>query len=239
MVNIPLASKPGLTLLRLGVFIVLSYLPVSSTFAQTLAEVIQSINMSQYPVGTIVSEDTVIETGANQKIAVKTAEGDIIIAGNNAKIKLVKPGFFSQLFGKVYYFFTPSSKRDVTVQTSTATLGIRGTKFVIDSGQASSLDDKVSLVEGKLNFQSNDDEYFQLYQQRNLTEFEIFKQKELKEFDSYKKQMVEEFVAFKLSIDLEQGYSLTFDGKKARQAPLNDDMQKEIESFELFIADNR
>ncbi len=239
MINLNVLQKAGSKLLRLVGFIILSNLAVSVALGQTMAEVIQSTNMSQYPVGTKVSEDTMIETGGDQKIAIRTPEGDILIAGNNARIKLVKPGFFSQFFGKVYYFFTPSSNRNVTVQTSTATLGIRGTKFVIDSGQEQSLSDKVSLVEGKLNFQSNDNNYFQFYQQRKLSEFELYKQSEQSEFDSYKKQMVDEFVAFKLSIDLEQGFSLAFDGKKARQVALNSDIEKEIESFERFIADNK
>jgi hypothetical protein len=158
-----------------ALLLLLAQLISTSAGADTVGIVIRSLHMPAYPVGTRIEEGTEIVTEAGQKIALQTIEGDVLAVDGKSKVKLVKPGFFSQLFGKVFYFFIPREDQDVTVKTSTATIGIRGTKFIIDSASDDATGgdvaaDKVSLVEGKLNFQSNDDETFALYKQRALRE---------------------------------------------------------------------
>ena len=108
--------------------------------------------MEEYPESTRFSEDSKIETDPNQGIAVKTDESDIFVATSNSKIKLVKRGFFSYLFREVYYFFTPNKTRNISVRTGSSTLGIRGTKFLIDSESGDVNKDKISLIEDQLNF---------------------------------------------------------------------------------------
>ncbi len=206
--------------------------------AQVMGEVIRSENMPEYPVGTQIDQDTEIKTGENQKIAVKTKEGDVLVAGKNAKIKLVKPGFFSHLFGKIFYFISPRKLNSVSVTTATATIGIRGTKFIIDSDENDSSKENVLLSEGKLSLDSNDDEFFQLYEQREMDEYEKFKQQQRAEFDEFKQQLEEEFVAYKASINLDAGFALKFDGKKATRAALDPEMNLQFEEFEQFISEN-
>ncbi len=222
------------------VFVVMMlYLTVNIAFATNIGQVIRSQNMPEYPVGSEVVEDTEIVTGAMQKIAVKTADGDVLIAGNNSMIKIVKPGFFSQIFGRIYYFFTSKQDQEVTVRTSFATIGIRGTKFIVNTKAGDESADEVSLVAGKLNFQSNDGEPFELYQQRELSEFEQFKRQQQKDFNAYRQGLIEEFVAFKSSVNLNEGFALAFDGKKATKIKLSDDINEEIEAFEHFISDQQ
>lgn len=206
--------------------------------AQMMGEVIRSHNMPQYPPGTQVSEQSEIKTGEGQKIAIRTTQGDVLIAGQNASIQLVKPGFFSHLFGKVYYYISRRQANEVSITTTTSTIGIRGTKFIIDSAGDEELKESVALAEGSLNFTSNDDEYFQLYRQRELTEFELYKREQMAEFAEFKQNMMDEFVAYKASIDLTAGYTLDFDGKKATQRPLAQQVKVEFDEFERFIADN-
>jgi hypothetical protein len=211
----------------------------SSAWGEVIGEVSRSVNMPDYPQGMKVNSDTRIETGSGQRIAIKTTDGDVLVANQNSVIKLEKPGFFSQLFGKIYYFITPANKRNVTVQTRAATIGIRGTKFVVDSAQGDEAAQNVSLVEGKLNFQSNDGEDFKLYHEREMTEFEKYKRERMAEYEAYKNQMMEEFVAYKSSINLEAGFALRFDGKKVVRSPVNKDLDAEIAEFEQFLAENQ
>jgi hypothetical protein len=211
-------------------------LPVS---AEVIGKVTKSVNMPDLPPGTELTSDTQIETGSGQRIAIKTNDGDIVIANPNSVIRLEKPGFFSQLFGKIYYFITPERKRDVTVQTRAATIGIRGTKFLVDSAEDEDGQENVSLVEGKLNFQSNDDEKFELYHERELDEFEKFKRERMAEFQAFKNEMMEEFVAYKASIDLDAGFALRFDGKKVVRSSVSQDMEAEIAEFEQFLANQQ
>jgi len=218
-------------------FIMLILMSSNPVIAQVIGEVVRSENMQDYPVGTKINEQTEIQTGSNQRIAIKTVDGGVMVAGNNAKIKIVKPGFFSHLFGKIYYFFKKEKREQVTIQTPTATIGIRGTKFIIDS-EDNTDSEKVSLVEGQLNFDAKDDQYFELYEQRELNEFELFKLEQQAEFNEYKEQIMEEFVAFKKSIELDQGNALVFDGNKVTQTPLDDSVFEEITEFEQFLNDN-
>jgi hypothetical protein len=218
---------------------VFASIPFVQPLAESLAVVVRSQNMPGFPAGYKISENSEIRTGDNQKIAVKTQQGDILVAGQNSSIKLVKPGFFQQLFGKIYYFISKRSRDErVRVQTSTATIGIRGTTFVVDSVGEDQQQDTVSLQEGQLNFESNDDEYFKLYKLRELDEFEQFKRQMQSEFDAYKDQLNEEFVAYKKSIQLDQGYALKFDGKKVVKLPFDENSNKQFEEFEAFIKQN-
>jgi hypothetical protein len=221
-----------------GLFFVLC-LVTGMAQAQSMGEVIRSENMPDFPPGTKIAEDTEIKTGDRQKIAIKTDQGDVLIANQNATIKLVKPGFFSHLFGKIYYFISSRKDSSVAVQTATSTIGIRGTKFIIDTDLADNSRERVSLVEGELNFDSNDDELFQLYQQRELTEFEQYRKQQMAEFQDFKQSMMEEFVAYKASIQLGAGFALQFDGKKATRVPLDEHITTEIEEFEQFVAASR
>jgi|GEM_PF-3080668 len=211
----------------------------SPAWAEVLGEVSRSVNMPNYPPGMTVTSDTRIETGNGQRIAIRTTDGDVLVANQNSVIKLEKPGFFSQLFGKIYYFITPTNKRNVTVQTRAATIGIRGTKFVVDSAEGDDAGQNVSLVEGELNFQSNDGEDFKLYHEREMTEFEKYKRERMAEYEAYKNHLMEEFVAYKSSINLEAGFALRFDGKKVVRSPVNKDLDAEIAEFEQFLAENQ
>ena len=162
----------------------------------------------------------------------------MLVAGKNATIKIKEPGFFSHLFGKIYYFIAPRQTDKVKVTTSMATIGIRGTKFIIDSDEADTSNETVSLASGKLNFESNDDDLFELYHQRELTEFEQYKRQQMAEYAEFKQNMMDEFVAYKASIDLGDGFALKFDGKKATRVKLDKKMDDEFAEFEQFIAES-
>ena len=211
---------------------------IAQVQAETLAVVVRSQNMPEYPQGMEISEDTEIRTDANQQIALKTRQGDILVANKNSTIKLVKPGFFQHLFGKIYYFIAPRKQNNVQVETTTATIGVRGTKFLIDSAGSAQKQDSVALSEGMLNFESRDDVLFELYNQRELTEFELFRRQMQSEFDAFKQQLEEEFVAYQNSIDLESGFSLAFDGKRVVRMPNDAGIEMQFREFEAFISEN-
>lgn len=204
---------------------------------EAMARVIKSQNMPRYPVGKKLLENSEIRTRSNQRIMIKTRQGDVLVANQNARIKLVKPGFFSQLFGKIFYFITPRRDSRVSVNTATATIGIRGTTFIIDSSQANTQAQRVALLKGKLQIDANNDEEFALYQQREMNEFERYKRQILGEFDAYKQQMMQQFVAYRASIDLQAGDALAFDGNKVVRQPMDDNTTREFAEFERYIAD--
>jgi hypothetical protein len=226
-------------LFRVLIVAVMASIPFVESQAETLGVVVRSQNMPAFPAGYEVTENSEIRTGQNQKIAVKTRQGDVLVAGQNSSIKLVKPGFFQHLFGKIYYFISKRTREErVRVQTTTSTIGVRGTTFVVDSVGDEQKQDTVSLQEGVLNFESNDDEYFKLYQRRELDEFEQFKRQMQSEYDAYKAELEEEFVAYKKSIQLEQGFALKFNGKKVVKLPFDENSNRQFEEFEAFVKQN-
>ncbi len=206
---------------------------------EPMGQVIRSQNMTEYPVGKMLMENTEIRTRNQQRIAVKTRQGDVLVANENARIKLVKPGFFSQLFGKIYYFIAPRRDGQVRVNTNTATIGIRGTRFIVDSAEANTQAEQVSLLTGELRLDSKDDEQFALYEQKEMSEYERYRREMMGEFEAYKQQMMEEFVAYKSSINLDSGFALQFDGKKVIRKPVDDSVQQDAADFEEFLAQAR
>ena len=213
----------------------LGWLLMSQAQAATLGVVLRSENMPSYPQGMQILQDSEIRTGKNQKVAVKTTQGDILAADSNSIIKLVKPGFFQHLLGKIYFLVAPRKNNNVRVETRTATLGIRGTRFLVDSQNEADGEINVALSEGQLNIESKGGRYFQLYEQRELSEYEKYKRNVQNEFDTYKQQVEEEFVAYKKSFDLDSGFSLVFDGSKVVRRVNDENVDSQFEAFEAFI----
>ncbi len=211
--------------------------------AETTAKVIRSTNMPAYPVGTEIKENTRIQTQRGQRVAIKTGDGDIISISEQSSFKVEKANFFEQLFGKVFYFFNPRMNNPVKIKSSVATMGIRGTKFIItDAGDR--VNAEIALAEGLLNIESNDDQPFTVSSKRELTEFEKYKLESLQEmqqtqdeFEAYKKQLEQEFIEYKMSFELQENNTLTFDGKSVSQAPIADDQFMEFAEFEAFLAE--
>ena len=206
-----------------------------------LAVVIKSQNMPDFPAGFKLPANTVIETEGNQRLALKTNAGVTVIVGNSSNFRLVKPSFFNHVFGKIYYFIRSRTEgRRIKIRSHVATLGIRGTEFIITNNDESN--GQISLAEGLLDIESNDDEPFAIKSEREPTEFERYKLESLKEmqsindeFENYKKQINLEFTEYKKSFQLTKNTTLSFDGKNVSQEPLSAEQKEELQSFEAFI----
>ena len=211
--------------------------------ADSIAYVMKSQNMPDYPAGHKMPENTVIKTTGNQRLALKTNTGDTVIVGKNSIFKLVEPGFFNQVFGKIYYYIkSRNANRSLRVRSTVATLGVRGTKFIISSDEQEN--GQISLAEGLLNIESNDDEPFAVTSKKKLTAFERYKLESLKEmqsindeYENYKKQINQEFTEYKNSFELTANTTLSFEGKKVGSAPISSDQKEDMLSFESFIED--
>lgn len=222
-------------------FLFLSFNTSVVLAGDTMAVVIKSQNMPSFPVGHKLPVNSVIETTDNQRLALKTNAGDTVIVGKSSNFKLVEPSFFSHVFGKIYYFIRSRNEgRKLRVRSHVATLGVRGTKFIISNNDKDS--GQVSLAEGLLDIESNDDEPFAIKSTREPTEFERYKLESLKEmqsindeFEKYKKQINLEFTEYKKSFQLTENTTLSFDGKNVDQVPLSAEQKEDMLSFEAFI----
>jgi hypothetical protein len=226
------------------VLVSLSLSPLPSQ-AENYATVIRVENMILYRQGQKIVVGAHISTQANQRLALRTDDGDVIALGENSQIRIKKASFFSQLFGKIYYLFKPRNEgqKIVHVQTVTATIGIRGTNFLVTS-VVEDQSDVISLENGLLNVASPDDQPFKVHKQKPLSEYEQYQLEVEKsiaaidqEFEDFKKQVDQEFVEFKLSVGLSSGQTLKIVGRDLYTVDLPDGQQDEINAFKDFIGD--
>lgn len=213
--------------------------------AENYATVIKVENMLLYRQGQKIVVGAHISTQANQRLALKTDDGDVIALGENSQIRIQKASLFNQLFGKIYYLFKPRNEgqRNANVQTVTATIGIRGTNFLVTS-TAEDQRDVISLENGLLNVASPDDQPFKVHKPKPLSEFEQYQQEAEKgvaaidqEFEDFKKQIDQEFIEYKLSVGLSAGQTLKIVGRDLYTVDLPDGQQDEIDTFKEFIGD--
>jgi hypothetical protein len=211
--------------------------------AETYATVLSAKNMEQYALGKEISTGSEIITEGNQKLAMKTTAGDIIVVDANSHLVIKNLSLLNQLFGKIYFLFAPRLNNKVEVQTVTALIGIRGTNFLLTTSNDGGAD-LISLENGKLNIDSPDSMPFKIYKEKEIDEFDQFKEKAkagLKEinteFKSFKKDLDREFVEYKLSMVLSAGKTLKIVGRDVVTIDLTDEQQNEIDAFKQFIKD--
>jgi hypothetical protein len=211
--------------------------------AETYATVLSAKNMEQYALGKEISTGSEIITEGNQKLAMKTTAGDIIVVDANSHLVIKNLSLLNQLFGKIYFLFAPRLNNKVEVQTVTALIGIRGTNFLLTTSNDGGAD-LISLENGKLNIDSPDSMPFKIYKEKEIDEFDQFKEKAeagLKqintEFKSFKKDLDREFVEYKLSMVLSAGKTVKIVGRDVVTIDLTDEQQNEIDAFKQFIKD--
>ena len=235
-------SIKHITLSLVLVSLILTSLPSQ---AENYATVIKVENMILYRQGQKIVVGAHISTQANQRLALRTDDGDVIALGENSQIRIMKASLFSQLFGKIYYLFKPRNEgqKNAHVHTTTATIGIRGTNFLVTS-TAEDQQDVISLENGLLNVASSDDQPFKVHKQKPLSEFDQYQQEvengiaEIdQEFEDFKKQVDQEFVEYKLAVGLSAGQTLKIVGRDLYTVDLPDGQQDEIDTFKEFIDD--
>lgn len=191
----------------------------------------------------LVNRNETIVTKEGGKAVVQFDDGAMSVMDEKSSLKVEKSGWFSQLGGKIYYVFKKvfGSEEPRKVKTNYATIGIRGTTFMVyddpESGQG------VALQEGKLNIESPG-KAFEIHKQKQADDFEAFKQqmkdkqeKLAKEFKDYKKKTMKEFVEYKKDFDLEANRVVSFDGNRVDETALSDDLKKQFDDFESFAGD--
>ncbi len=190
----------------------------------------------------LVNEMDTIVTRKDGKAVVQFDDGAMSVMDEKSRLRVEQSGWLSQLGGKVYYVFRKvfGKEQPKQVKTNFATIGIRGTTFIVfDDGESNS----VALQEGKLNIESPGED-FEIHRKTQADDFESFKQqaKERKEslereFSDYREKLGKEFVEYKKSFDLEANRIIHFDGNKVNEGGLTDDIKAQFENFNSFAKD--
>ncbi len=185
----------------------------------------------------LVNENETIVTEKNSQAVVQFDDGVMSVVDEESELLVEKNGWLSQLGGKVYYIFRKvigKSERK-KVKTRFATIGIRGTTFIVD---ANDLQPQIALKEGNLNIQSPDDRDYELRQKKPEDDFAAYRQRVMQqqqamqdEFRAYKQQIAREFIEYRKSFDIHANQVVSFDNRKVSQSTLDTNWQKDFDRF--------
>lgn len=183
----------------------------------------------------------VIATGADGRAVVRVGNTGYIVLEKNSRVEIDNgsTGFFRQLTGMVYYAVNTIKGKDRTleVRTKTATMGIRGTRFLV-----ADIPDRneIGMRKGTLNVESPAGE-FEIHKKAELDEFEAMKResqaavnKEKSDFEAYKASVEKEFVEYKREFSLSADRMVSFDGKRVDDRPLSGATKKDMETLEGY-----
>lgn len=188
------------------------------------------------------SNETVI-TRKDSKAVIQYDDGVMSVLDEKSSIRVEQSGWLSQLGGKVYYVFRKvfGTDRPKKIKTKFATIGIRGTTFIVDMN---SENQQVALKEGRLNIESTDEHYEIIKKEAAAEGFEKYKQQAAEsqkaivdDFSEYKKNVNKEFVEYKKSFDLEANKVISVKGNRVRETELDKDWESSFESFSDFSKD--
>jgi len=188
----------------------------------------------------LVREMDTIVTAEGGNAIVRFNDGALSVLDESSSLQVEKPRWLSHLGGRIYFTFRKVFGESRLVKTRFATLGIRGTTFIIyddDNGQG------VALQEGLLDVESPGPA-FEIHRQQELEEFETFKQQVLqqqqdmhREYDDYKKHMQREFIEYKKSFTLQPNNVIRFDGIRVDETVIDESIKAEFENFETIAGE--
>jgi hypothetical protein len=191
----------------------------------------------------VVPYGAVLYTGANSRAVVRMGSSGIIVLGHNSKVGIDSgkdfAGFLRHITGMIYYAVNTlkGGQRRLEVQTKSATIGIRGTRFMIVDQPGRN---EIDMRKGLVSVISPEGD-FEIHRNAEKTEFEAYKQEgldamanEKKAFDEYKDKTAREFLEYKREFSLGANRMASFDGKKVVDAVLSDQSNEDMRSAESF-----
>jgi hypothetical protein len=183
----------------------------------------------------LVRELDTIVTDKGGNVVVQFNDGAMTVLDEKSSLQVEKTNWLSHLGGKIYFAFRKVFGKPRQVKTAFATLGVRGTTFIVYDNENG---EGVALAEGKLEVESPGAE-FEIHRKQELDEFEAFKQQAReqqqalkKEFNDYRDRMQREFVEYKKNFTLEANHVIRFDGTRVDETTMDDNTKAEFAAFE-------
>jgi ferric-dicitrate binding protein FerR (iron transport regulator) len=188
----------------------------------------------------LVRELDTIVTDKGGNVIVQFNDGAMTVLDEKSSLQVEKTNWLSHLGGKIYFTFRKIFGQPRKVKTAFATLGVRGTTFIVyndENGKG------VALAEGQLEVESPGPD-FEIHRKQQMDEFEAFKQQAheqqqalKKEFDDYRNRMQKEFVEYKKNFTLEADHVIRFDGTRVDETTMDDNTKADFAAFEKEAGD--
>ena len=186
--------------------------------------------------------DTIV-TKKDSQIVVQFDDGTLSVLDEKSRLRVEKTSWFSYLGGKVYFTFKKVfGEHRRVVKTRAATIGVRGTTFII-SENAEQDGESVALKEGLLQVESTGPA-FEIHKKQILDEFEQYKREQQRqrqelqdEFEQYKQQTMREFVEYRREFTLRPNRVINLSGYRVDESEMSAADQADFESFETEAED--
>jgi hypothetical protein len=199
---------------------------------------IRTIKESDEPVNEM---DTIV-TKDGARVIVQFDDGALSVLDEKSRLRVEKTSWFSYLGGKVYFTFKKVFGEPRQVRTRAATIGVRGTTFII-SETSENGGETVALKEGFLDITSTGPA-FEIHKQKELDEFERFRLEQQAasaqmkdEFEQYKKRTMREFVEYRRSFTLQPDRVISLTGYRVDETAMTDANKADFEAFESGAED--
>ncbi|MDO8262257.1 MAG: FecR family protein [Gallionella sp.] len=185
----------------------------------------------------------ILVTGPDGRAVVRIGEAGYIVVEKNSKIEIGREEghaqYLRQFTGMIYYAvnFVRGSQQPMEIRTATATIGIRGTRFLVaDLPERKEIGVRKGLVSV-----TSPGEAFEIHKKTQEDEFEAFKREaqeaiaeEKRKFSEYKADTEREFIEYKREFGLGANRMATFDGNRVDERPLSDESRKDMETLEAY-----
>ena len=190
---------------------------------------------------TINDMDTIV-TKDDASVIVQFNDGALSVLDEKSRLRVEKTSWFSYLGGKVYFTFKKVFGEPRQVKTRAATIGVRGTTFIISENEQND-GETVALKEGLLDIESTGPA-FEIHKQKQLDEFERFKMEQQAaraqmqdEFEQYKQQTMREFVEYRRNFTLRPNRVISLTGYRVDETEMTDVNKADFEAFESEAED--
>jgi hypothetical protein len=189
-----------------------------------------------------ISEMDTVVTNEGARIVMLFDDGSLSVLNEKSRLRIEKTNWFSYLGGKIYFTFRKVFGENRRVKTRAATIGVRGTTFVI-SENSNNDGESVALKEGLLQIESTGPA-FEIHKKKVLNEFEQYKLDQLRaradlqnEFEQYKKQIMQEFVEYRREFTLQPNRVINLSGYRIDETAMTEANKADFESFEAEAED--
>ena len=190
--------------------------------------------------GLVVRESDTVVTDAGANAVIRFDDGVLSVLDEKSRLRVEKTSWLSHLGGRIYFAYRKVFNGERQITTRFATLGIRGTTFIVyddDDGQS------VALQEGVLDIESQGPA-FEMYRRQQIDEFEAYRQEVQQgkqavrdEFDQYKKELSQEYVEYLNSFTMEPNYIVRFDGTQVSDSLIDEEVEADFENFEAIAGE--
>ena len=190
-----------------------------------------AIRTSKVKVAQKLYKNDLLITFKNSMATIRLTDNSLITLDENTKLRIEDIQKIKQEKGQAFFNIETQGSKSLKISTSFATIGVKGTKFIINNTTTQS----VALKSGLVSVEAVKGE-FELHKKKGkkLSDYAVYKMAHQYEYKQYKTKLEEEFIEFRKQFDLKPNNFVIFKGNVVKENTLNKNLKKEFTRFENF-----